>query len=48
MNIPGTDDGSDPIEPPICPNCPDTCIIAGTMTHPFWVCPSCRTAIIAF
>ncbi|WP_255573572.1 hypothetical protein [Cryobacterium sp. TMT1-21] len=40
------DDDLDTIDPPHCPNCLATCVAGGTTKHPYWVCPSCRTAVL--
>lgn len=40
------DDELDNIDPPNCPNCLTRCVGAGTPSHPFWACLSCRTAIM--
>ncbi|WP_323510850.1 hypothetical protein [Cryobacterium sp. 5I3] len=35
------------LDPPNCPSCLNRCTPAGTVRHPFWLCPFCKTAVLA-
>ncbi|WP_255453129.1 MULTISPECIES: hypothetical protein [unclassified Cryobacterium] len=39
-------DDLDWIDAPHCPSCLAPCTPAGTVERPFWVCPSCRVAVL--
>lgn len=34
----------DDVDQPLCPDCLVVLEVAGTETHPYWWCPSCRVA----
>jgi tRNA(Ile2) C34 agmatinyltransferase TiaS len=34
----------DELDQPRCPECLTTLEVAGTVTHPYWICPSCKVA----
>lgn len=39
-------DAGGTIDEPRCSECLVTLEVAGTVDHPYWVCPDCRTAFL--